>query len=397
MDQVPTSASNWSPVAILPNLSTRRAVGCDVAAFASCRDPRVQAFCAVQPKFKEFLSRFTDAFRVPLQPIVFIVCDDVRPKLAKSSALVSFRDLIAMCVIPYARSLNLVYRTGYRITYSNSFWLYPWMLDRYNEHLIARTPAFLGFHTVEEFHGQSSPELSVMELEDLDEVLFEELLSRWKRHFLGKRQRWEDRALFRSLNMATQAAQLPAGVDATLYDFGRMSALWVSAFEILAHSRTKKSNPRCVYPLLERICYLEPRVGQRKYAAYQNWDLKKKPWPRRPLPCWLYGKLYQARCDFLHGNRLGPKPLNPRGLKVDLVSLAPLLYRLALIGFLRLPTLPKLRKSASGAEAISEYLSARALLQDYQGSTERALLKSRKEPAQSRHPPQRSFGERILG
>lgn len=65
--------SNWSPVAILPNLFAKYAVGSEEAAFVSCHDLRVQAFCADQPKFRELLSRFTNAFDDPLEPAVFIV------------------------------------------------------------------------------------------------------------------------------------------------------------------------------------------------------------------------------------------------------------------------------------------------------------------------------------
>ncbi|MGH6841014.1 MAG: hypothetical protein ACREDV_02830, partial [Methylocella sp.] len=281
----------------MPNLFAKDAVGSEEVAFVSRYDSRVQAFCAVQPKFQELLSRFTNAFDVPLEPVVFIVRDDVIPKVSDNSALLSFRDLVVMSVVPYARSLNLVYRPDDRIVYSNSFWLYPWTFSKENQHLIASTPALTAFHVVEQFHGQSSPELSENDLTDVDKHLFEALILRWKRHFLGTRQRWQDRALFRSLNMATQAAQLPAGVDTTLYDLGRMSALWVSAFEILAHPRKGNSGLRSVYPLFERVSYLDRNVGQCRYAAYM---IGKKPWPRRPLPCWLYGKLYQARCDFLH-------------------------------------------------------------------------------------------------
>ena len=41
-----------------------------------------------------------------------------------------------------------------------------------------------------------------MQLCELDEPLFAALLARWKRRYHRKRQRWQDRALFRSLNMA---------------------------------------------------------------------------------------------------------------------------------------------------------------------------------------------------
>ena len=201
--------SIWYPVAILPNLRTRGSFEGDLVALASCHDPRVCAFSAEQPKLHEFLSRFTNAFHVPVEPAVLIVHKDVIPALPPT-ALVSFRDLVALCVVPYARSLNLVYNARNKIVYSDTFWLYPWMLDKDGEYLVASTPAIQALHVVEEFHGQSSPEISPMELtkEDIDEQIFQSLISRWKRHHLGKRQRWQDRALFRSLNMAAQASQL---------------------------------------------------------------------------------------------------------------------------------------------------------------------------------------------
>lgn len=231
---------SWSPVAILPNLFAKTAIDGDAVAIAPTHDLRVRSFCDAQPKFGEFLSRFTDAFHVRLEPTVLIVRDDVIGRLAKPDALLSFRDVVAMCVVPYARSRNLVYRSTNSVVYANSFWLYPWMLSTDNQHLTTSTPAMMALHVVQEFHGQSSPELPIVELSELDKPLFDVLVLRWKRHYLGKRQRWEDRALFRSLNMATQAAHLPAGVGTTFYDLGRIAALWVSAFEILAHPRTER-------------------------------------------------------------------------------------------------------------------------------------------------------------
>ena len=183
---------------------------------------------------------------------------------------------------------------------------------------------------------------------------------------LGKRQRWADRTLFRSLNMAAQAAQLPGGLGTTLYDLGRMTALWVSAFEILAHPRTENSGLRKVYPLLEKVEFTDRNVARRRYLAYMP---MKKPWPRRTLPCWLYGKLYLARCDFLHGNPLRARPLNLGGSTLSLVWLAPLLYRLALTGFLNMPKFPKNEDTKTATRRWS---------MDYQGIIERGLLRARK-------------------
>ena len=226
-------------------------------------------FCAAHPPFKELISRFTNAFAVHLNPLVLIIRNDALPKVSQVEPLASFRDVAALCTIPYARSLGLVYpNRGHRISYSNSFWLYPWMLGTDNQHLVASTPAFEGLHVVKEFHGQSSPDLPTMKFSDVDSPLLEVLLQRWKRYYLGKRMRREDRTLFRSLNMAMQTPQLPGGIDVTLYDLGRIIALWVSAFEILAHTPAARSGLHQIYSLLERVSYGERGVGQRRYKAY---------------------------------------------------------------------------------------------------------------------------------
>jgi hypothetical protein len=54
------------------------------------------------------------------------------------------------------------------------------------------------------------------------------------------------------------------------------------------------------------------------------------------LPCWIYGELYKARNDFLHGNRITAERLTVRPSNRSLYIYAAPLYRLALTGFLNL-------------------------------------------------------------
>ena len=369
-----TAESNWTAAAILPNISTRRAIEGDVIALAPRSDPRVNLFCTDHPKFRLLLSRFTDAFQVPVDPVVLIVRDDVLPRLAKVEPLASFRDLVAMSVIPYCRAMASVYKNPHHISYSNSFAFYPWTLNTENEHLVALTPAMKSVHVVEAFHGQSSPELPAMPLSEIDDPLLDALLRRWKGHYLSHRQRWEDRALFRSLNMATQAAQMPGSIDVTLYDLGRITALWVSAFEILAHPRTAHSGITSVYTLFERVSHRDLRVGTRRYVAYKG--RSKQPWPRRSLSCWLYGKLYQARNRFLHGSPVRISLLNPPNSQAGLFWLAPSLYRLALTGFLDL----SFKRPIPNPETpeFGECFTQSMEFWNYQEIIERALLETRR-------------------
>jgi hypothetical protein len=375
--------SSWSPIAILPNLSSGKVIEGDVVALAGSQDSRIRAICQAVPKFADLLSRFTNAFGVALDPVVLIARDDALPDLT-ADALLSFRDLIAISIIPYSRSLNTVYRNTNRIVYANSFWIYPWTLGKDGQSLTASTPAFSGIHVVEAFHGQASPDLPVMQIDDLDTPLLEALFACWKRHYLGTRRRWKDRALFRSLNMAVQAASLPAGVGTTIFDLGRSISLWVSAFEIVSHPRVKKAGLFTVYPLLERVTYCDRKVGRRRYAAYiPEWNKRnnKKQQvkePRRSLPCWIYGKLYQARNDFLHGNRVSVKALSPKGTQNGLFWLAPSLYRLALTGFLKLSVDHNLPYWLSDSYKSNPLLRKKRDAYDRQSMIERALLRIRK-------------------
>jgi hypothetical protein len=284
---------DWRPVAVLPNIYTADVFDGGAIAITSASDVRVQEIVSDQPKFADFLARFTDAFGVRLNPAILIGRDNLFSELRKTNAIPSFRDALALSVIPYSRALNVVYKGGDRIYYGASFWLYPWITGNELGHMTLSTPALSAFHVVEEFHGQSSPEMPHLELRrfDFDEVLFKALMKRWQRHYLTNRQSWQDRALFRSLNMAAQATQPPAGSDLTLYDLCRIAALWVSAFEMLTHPRKGKAGLLSVYPMLERVKCLDKNLRKRTYLAYMT---QKKPWQRRMLPCWLYGKLYCA-------------------------------------------------------------------------------------------------------
>jgi hypothetical protein len=117
--------------------------------------------------------------------------------------------------------------------------------------------------------------------------------------------------------------------------------------------------------------------GRRKktYKAYLGRD-KKKPRPRRLLPCWLYGELYQARNAFLHGNPITVKRLALKGSKVGLFWLAAPLYRLALTGFLQLAFTRK-NPPASKPKEFGEFVNKRMIYYEYQEIIERALLRAR--------------------
>ncbi len=184
--------------------------------------------------------------------------------------------------------------------------------------------------------------------------------------------------------MAVQAALLPAGVGTTIFDLGRSISLWVSAFEILSHPRVSKAGLFTVYPLLEGVTCCERKVGRRRYAAYvPEWKTRKNKKqnvkePRRSLACWIYGELYQARNDFLHGNRVSVKTLSPKGPQDGLFWLAPSVYRVALTGFLKLSVDRNLPYWLSDSYKSNPLLQKKRKAYDLQSVIERALLRIRR-------------------
>ncbi len=92
------------------------------------------------------------------------------------------------------------------------------MLDKQYEDLIMTNPASLSVHLLSEFEGQSFPEQSQVSLMDRDIhiPLAKALLERWVTRFPQASTARSDHALFRSLNMANEAARIPALVASTL-------------------------------------------------------------------------------------------------------------------------------------------------------------------------------------
>ncbi|MBB2692408.1 UNVERIFIED_ORG: hypothetical protein GGI63_003082 [Rhizobium esperanzae] len=365
--------TDWIAVTVLPNVMLAESVEGGLLALAPPSDPRVAAIFEDTPNLKVFLNRFTDAFRQKVRPSVLLVRSDAPRSLVTVEGIAGFRDALSTSIITHSRALELRYPIGHRINHSDTFGFYPWMLDRHGEHLVARTPAMLALHDVNEFRGQSWPNGSVATLSrsDIDMTLFGELMTRLERRFSTLKPTWRDTALFRSLNMANEASRAPAGPDATIYDYGRSTALWVSAFEILAHPGAGgKSELSTVYTLLESVSYISRLHKLRRHKAHPYRGDKQK---RRILACQLYGLIYKARNAFLHGNPVSVKTLRIPGRQASLYQCAAPLYRLALTTFLDL----KWKHPAphpSDPHALGNWISDSMSYDSYQRTIEQGLL-----------------------
>jgi hypothetical protein len=196
----------------------------------------------------------------------------------------------------------------------------------------------------------------------IDRPLMLALLKRWQALYSEKNVRWKDRALFRSLNMANQALRAPGGTDTTFYDVGRSVALWISAFEILAHPPNANANLQVVYELLERVKWNNPALRAKRYKTHAG----RGKAVRRILSCQLYGELYKVRNDFLHGNRVIPSQLNfPRKRGYPLAYYAACLYRMALSGVMSIkPEKPKRKTSDYIGGFLAQAANPQRLIED---------------------------------
>jgi hypothetical protein len=323
----------WIPMFALPNVFLEDSIDVDGIALASIHDERVQALAEKHKPFALYLDRFRSEFGRQIQPSIIIWRDDSSDLYRSVEALAGFRDAVSIAVIPYGWATLLHFGHNVEILYSDWFAIYPWMLDKNYEHVVMNTMAQLGLDEAEELQPQSTPGITPRSLRRnmIDRPLLEALLKRWPTRYQTKSPSWEDTALFRSLNMANAASKIPANADGTNYDIGRSIGLWVSAFEILVHNRTN-SDLFKVYDIFDNVQWHLTECKERIYEPRGY----KAGLPLRTLACWIYGKISGGRNDFLHGNPIDANTLVVAQSNRDLLHYAPVLYRMALAGFLKL-------------------------------------------------------------
>ena len=335
--------TGWEPHAVLANCPLFEAIEAGSAAFVPPDDPRIRAINAEHPKHGDFLNRFSDAFGEKVRPTVLLLRTSAPDSYRTVNAIASMRDVLSASVVPLARARRICVGQGLDVCFSTAFEFYPWMIGKDYEDLIMYTPSTHGFHDVEDFNGQPSPEVhAVVDLskQDLDGLVWEALTERWRGAYATATP--TDESLMRSLNMAYHASLLPANQDTRHFDYGRQIALWVSAFEILAHPGSDPVDRWAVCRSLDSA-HWTMHENKRKDVR-----VGKKRGPSLTLPSWLYLRLNSIRNDYLHGNAVDSGTLQVPGIGRILADFAAPLYRMALTAFLGLG--PKGLASAASPE-----------------------------------------------
>lgn len=325
----------WQLLSIIPNIDLQVAIEATYAAIVPAGDDRVVALRKEHPNLESFLGKFRTAHGQVVNPAVVLRDGDGPPATRSEEAMVGLRNCLSVATVVHQSAHSLLYPGHHRILFSDPFDFYPWSLDRENHHMISITPAMMAIHQVKDFAGQSSPGSPLHRLQwyDVDEPLLLELLARWDVAYGQHRMSDSDRALFRSLNMANSAMAMPAVQGITIFDYGRQCALWISAFEILAHfdAGRNKADLSAVLQLLDKKPLLSRSLRPRRYTVVHRGRRS-----RVQLPLKLYALLYQVRNAFLHGNPVGVSDLKLAWSGRPIFHFAPLLYRCALRNFLDL-------------------------------------------------------------
>jgi hypothetical protein len=321
----------WTHIFALPSLTLRTTIECEYAAIVSIDDDRVKDIATEHPTLLRFLSKFSHQFGQMIRPSLMVMRTDTPNSYYTVEGVTGFRDILSMSVVPYARAKCLRFDRSSHLIHTNVFQFYPWTLDREYEDLMLSNAAEIHIHELDRFNGQCFPEQSpgIVETRDVDLPLANALLRRWLVRFSDHETEWRDRALFRSLNMANEAGKIPATSASSFYDVGRSIALWVSAYEILAHpGGAGRSNFARVADLIDSVAWRNRKLADAIYV------LPGKKAEQKPLATWICKHIYDLRNDFLHGNDVQPTALVLNGKPI--IDLAACLYRLALAAFLDL-------------------------------------------------------------
>jgi hypothetical protein len=374
--------SEWIPLFVLPNLLVKEPVEVEFVALVAPNDPRCVKIGKANPNFTKFLRSFTDAFKRKVIPSALIVRVDAPPWIMSMEAIGGFRDAISISAVVHNRTNTILYGHAKSHQYSSFFDFYAWVFSKDFNLLTTNNPALLGMDEFKDFRGQSTAGLPASQWEglDYDETLLKALFGEWPRRFSAPVPAWRSVALFRSLNMAHAAAQVPALVDVTSQSLGRSVALWISAFEILTHPRDGDGGLKEVYRVFENVDWRTEACREQIHDCYEG--RTRRPHARkRNLACWIYGELYHARNDYLHGNALADDRLVVKTSGRSLFMFTQSLYRLLLTGFLGIDYYGPF-KPRDSAESL--YGDIQGIMnfrfENRQGDHERALAKILQPP-----------------
>lgn len=358
------SESRWRLAAVLPNLQPDSSFDFKWVSIVPNNDPRLDDIRATNKAARALLDGFVDQGRRRLRPAAMIY--DSRNQFKSTwLAILDARNILAVSCAVNGWQLTIGHPNSFIIRYTDYFDFYPRQPSEDGRTLVYQGPAMglvlqVGRVFSAQPHAYIRPSGGLLSKIQPDAELFQNVCKSWRRIHVSKRARAQDHRLMRSLSLAYEAARVPQAMDNPLYDHGKHTALWISAFETLAHPGRGFVNVDTVLDLLGKCRFDDSRVVRRNLMR-----VSRNPRNKRSLnlPQRLYVRLYRARNAFLHGNNLRLSAFIPRvlGEGIRLLDVAPLLYLTALESYLGLHVGTGKKKTSSLAKQIRSLMSHQAL------------------------------------
>ncbi len=323
---------------------------------------------------RHMLSAFRTQFGESYETGCIIVRRGARGVFLQAETIRAFRNACALATILPGYSGH-----QWHPLYADHFDVYP-LAPAVGGEVITNDAIVQGLHPVTGFVGQPSP--LIQDPRNFhcapSNRLLARLLRAWRKCFIARRNRTDLLRVFRSIEIALHALRFPTDALLSTQDAGLRLGLWISAFETLLNLGGGGVNLPTVVQFLDGLPWGDAALRRRIYRVPD-----KRIVQRVTKAAAIYGDLYKARNDFIHGNPIRRKRLWFRGSRQEplMSRVAPLVYLSALEQRLNLLFPAAQIKPAVGAKlswlrtaAGRKYMRQRAAEWADRGNVETALL-----------------------
>ena len=292
-------------------------------------DKRYQDLEEQNPVLKQYLDSFKTPFGRKVNPSI-VVRDESLGKVDVPH-LCAFRNAIAIAGVISSRICSYIHNQATGFYCTDLFDFYPVSVSSDGTDLIAKTPFELSaWCNVKGFAGQTTP--AVIYPENIQPA-FDEKLMLALLDVVEKQPHTRDEHSFkarviRSMEITYYAMRSPFVTLGERSDFGVQMSLWVSAFEILANPHIENVRFSDVSAIIKAVAWRDRRLRVKNRAA-----VGAKKGKKTTLPVQIYGRLYQTRNAYMHGNALrkGEYEFHRRRKWGNLFFQTPALYRCVLM------------------------------------------------------------------
>ena len=366
-----TTEPEWHLVRVMPNLSlpaadsdvwTETGNCCGVGAL-SLNSPWIAIVPPHDDRLGPFLAKYAvassllDSFRTetgaPTRPSSLIVRGDA-PIPRRIDAIAAFRNAAAMCFVLRARAASLADKGHQAVgSWSDLFDFHAAEIDTNGDIQIHSAALINWLGKPKKIHFAPSPLLSHdLDIRFCDETLTHLLVQAWRRLYVQGREVRKLRPIFRSLEIAYQAAAIPIKNVGSLNDFGLTIAQWISALEALLWPLHGYASRDHTIAFLSGVTWDHRQAMHRRYRV----SIGKKQHSVNAAQK-AVDLMYEARNAFLHGEKFTTTHLLPfsKRRRATLPRIAPVIFRAALVW--RLSQLFPDRRDPLDREVLSAWFS----------------------------------------